>query len=137
MNKAVPLPKLAKCSQFTVEAISGPQVEYKGMSKIYWEGPNLILARWLHDSSQPSLFEEVKTWDGLIVSLHGRSQDIVRRWKLEYEQVINRAFLFLDANSSENCLEAVLLVNASMTELLITKKSLPPPYDPTQLPELT
>jgi hypothetical protein len=99
-----------------------PDVKRVGLSKVWWEGPHLILARGINREREPLIKVVGENGIVLMVTLYdapafGEGPAPYRTWKLKYERVMDRGFLFLDAVKDEDASEAVCLVNAELVEV--------------------
>jgi len=91
-------------------------------SSLRWEGPHLVLSRrMVPDPDGGALIEQVKRVGGDIrvklwtrEALERSGQTPTFTWKLKFEKVMNRGFVFLDAKEDELATEAVCFVNAEM-----------------------
>lgn len=90
------------------------EFESLGLSSLHWEGPHLVLTRAI-SRGRPSLFEELLGFSLRVQLIDHEDASVKREWRLAFETMKDRGFLFLNAEKGDVAREAVCLVNAELT----------------------
>lgn len=89
-----------------------------GLLAAQWEGPHLVFTRGMQrEPVRPGLASELQNTDEIRVQLWTAEGEVARTWRVTYEKIRDRGFLWMNATVDGVAQEAVCLVNAELREV--------------------